>query len=77
MIKNRLSRFIAKHSIYLFTHTALALGSVLAIIFWKDNAMAVNIACSILASSIVGFITVLFLAQEDEERKVTKDWGAW
>ncbi len=75
MIKDNLNRFIAKHSVYLFIHTALALASILVIIFWKSNAIAINIACSILASAIVGFITVLFLAQEDEERKVTRDWG--
>lgn len=75
MIKDKLNRFMAKHSVYLFIHTVLALASILVIIFWESNAIAVNIACSILASAIVGFITVLFLAQEDEERKVTRDWG--
>ncbi len=75
MTKNRLKQFVKNRGPYLTVQLAMVVISLVAIIFWKDNAVALSIACSILASAIVGLFTVSFLYQEEEDREVIKRWG--
>ena len=71
----KIKQFIRKQSSYTVVQLLMTVAAVLCIFFGKDNAVILSIACSVLASAIVGLFTVFFLFQEDENKEIVKHWG--
>ncbi len=74
-MKLRIKEIVKKLGSYLFVEVALALIALIGILLSK-NSIVINIACSILASSIVAILTTVLIYQQDErEKEVVHKWG--
>lgn len=74
-MKFEIKNIVKKLGSYLFVEVTLALIALVFIFLSKNNIM-VNVACSILASSIVAiFTTVLIYQQDEKDKEVVNKWG--
>ena len=73
--KEVLRRIIHKHSLsFAFNVFMFALGFIIAISF-SDNNVMLNIGCSICASSVISFGSLLFFSKKELSDEIINHWG--
>lgn len=74
-IKDIFDNLIHKHSLSaLFDALMFASGLVLCFAF-TDNPVMLNIGCSIIASSVIGFASLLFFSKKEYSDEIINRWG--